>query len=109
MTGPALANITSAIVRQVKPCADRQVIPAPEASQILAIVQLRLNPDGSLAGMRILRHEGVTDANERYVSRVDDAVEAIFAGCTPIRGLPPELYDVPRGWRSITFRYRLTN
>lgn len=109
MTGPALANITSAILRQVQPCADRQVIPAPEASQIIAIVQLRLNPDGSFAGLRILRHEGTTDANQRYVARVDDAVEAIFAGCTPIRGLPPELYDVPRGWRSITFRYRLTN
>lgn len=109
MTGPAQANILSAIKRQVQPCADRQVIPAPEARQIYAMVQLTLNRDGSLASVRIVGHEGVTDENQRYVARVDDAVEAIFAGCTPIRGLPPELYDVPRGWRSLKFRYRMNS
>ena len=109
MTGDAQQNILSAIKRQVQPCADRQVIPAPEARQILAMVQLKLKPDGSLQSVQIVGHEGVNDSNQRYVARVDDAVEAIFAGCTPIRGLPPELYDVPRGWRSMKFRYRLTS
>lgn len=109
MTGEAQQNILSAIRRAVQPCADRQVIPAPEARQILAMVQLKLRPDGSLQSVQIVGHEGVNDSNERYVARVDDAVEAIFAGCTPIRGLPPELYDVPRGWRSMKFRYRLTS
>lgn len=109
MTGAAQANILTAIKRQVQPCADRQVIPAPEARQIYAMVQLTLNRDGSLASVRIVGHEGVTDDNRRYVARVDDAVEAIFAGCTPIRGLPPELYDVPRGWRSLKFRYRMNS
>lgn len=109
MTGAARSNIGSAIARQVQPCADRQVLPAAEASQIRAIVQLRLNRDGSLAGpVRVTGHEGVTDANRRYVDRVDDAVQAIFAGCSPLRNLPQELYDVPGGWKVFTLRYRLT-
>jgi outer membrane biosynthesis protein TonB len=110
MTGEARANIGSAIARQVKPCADRQVIPADEATSIRVTVQLRLKRDGSLAGpIRIAGHEGVTEANKRYVARVDDAVEAIFAQCSPLRGLPQELYDVPGGWSVFTLRYRLTN
>jgi hypothetical protein len=107
MTPMAMATIASEVRRQLQPCADRQVIPAPEASQIVAIVQLDLNRDGSLAKLRILGHKGVTESNQRYVPRVDEAVEAIFTGCTPIQGLPPELYDVPRGWRTMKFQYRL--
>lgn len=109
-TGQDQANFISAVIRQVQPCADRQRIPAPEAQSIKAIVQLRLRPDGSLDGpLRILRHEGVTDANERYVTRVDDAVQAIFRGCTPFRGLPPALYEVKNGWKTLNFRYQLSN
>jgi outer membrane biosynthesis protein TonB len=108
MTGKAAADIGSAIQRQVQPCADRQVNPGPGADQIRVKVNLRINRDGSLAGPpRIMGHTGVDEANERYVTRVDDAVRAIFAGCAPLRGLPAELYDVPRGWKSFTFNYKL--
>lgn len=107
MSGPAIAAMVATIRRRVQPCADRQIIPAPEASGILAVVRLTLNRDGSLASFRILRHEGITDANRAYVPRVNKAVEGIFTGCTPILGLPPEFYDVPGGWRAMTFRYRL--
>jgi len=109
MTAAAAQNINSLIKRAVQPCADRQVIPAAEARQIVAIIQLQLKRDGSLASVQIVGHEGVNDANQRYVARVDDAVEAIFAGCTPIRGLPTELYDIPQGWKSRKFRYRLNS
>lgn len=107
MTGAAMATITATVIKQIQPCADRQIVPAPEASEILTMVQLNLNRDGSLAGVRILSHQGLTGANQRWVPRVDDAIEAIFTGCTPILGLPLELYDVPGGWRSLQFRYRL--
>ncbi|MCW3846232.1 hypothetical protein OF829_03205 [Sphingomonas sp. LB-2] len=107
MTPAALMTIVSSVSSQLQPCADRQIVPAPEAGEIIAVVQLNLNRDGSLASFRILDHNGVTEANQRYVPQVDAAVEAIFTGCTPLRGLPPELYDVPRGWRSLKFRYRL--
>jgi outer membrane biosynthesis protein TonB len=108
MTGQAAADIGSAIQRQVQPCADRQVNPGPGADKIRVTVNLRLNRDGSLAAPpRITGHDGVDASNERYVTRVDDAVRAIFAGCSPLRALPDELYDVPRGWKSFTLRYRL--
>ena len=106
-TGPAIMAIFATIGNQIQPCADRQVIPAPEASGIAAVVRLHLNPDGSLASLQILDHQGVNASNQRYVSHVDKAVEAIFTGCTPFHGLPPELYDGPKGWRQITVRYRL--
>lgn len=108
MSAAAAANIGSAIVRQVQPCADRQVSPGPGTDRIRAVVRLQLNRDGSLAAPpRIVGHDGVDDDNQRYVARVDDAVRAIFAGCSPLRGLPLELYDVPNGWKSFTLRYRL--
>jgi len=108
MSAAAAADIGSAIQRQVQPCADRQVNPGPGADQIRVVVNLRINRDGSLAGPpRIVGHTGVDDTNQRYVTRVDDAVRAIFAGCSPLRGLPADLYDVPNGWKSFTLRYRL--
>lgn len=109
MTGAASQNINSAILRQVQPCADRQVIPAAEARKIFVRVELTFNRDGSLASLRIVGHDNVDDSNRRYVDRVDDAVEAIFRGCTPIRGLPAELYDVTNGWKSRKFRYQLSD
>jgi outer membrane biosynthesis protein TonB len=110
MSAKAMADIGSAIQRQVQPCANRQVNPGPGADQIRAVVNLRINKDGSLAGPpRIVDHTGVTDDNRRYVERVDDAVRAIFASCAPFRGLPAELYEVPNGWKSFTLRYRLTS
>jgi outer membrane biosynthesis protein TonB len=108
MSAAAAANIGSAIQRQVQPCADRQVSPGPGAERIRAVVNLRINRDGTLAAPpRITGHDGVDDDNQRYVTRVDDAVRAIFAGCSPLRGLPLELYEVPNGWKSFTLRYRL--
>jgi len=110
MSAQAQADIGSAIARQVQPCANRQVNPGPGADQIRAVVNLRINRDGSLAGApRIVDHTGVNDENRRYVERIDDAVRAIFAACAPFRGLPAELYDVPNGWKSFTLRYRLTS
>jgi len=108
MSREAATNIGSAIQRQVQPCADRQVAPGPGTDRIWAVVRLQLNRDGSLAAPpRIVGHKGVDEDNERYVGRVDDAVRAIFAGCSPLRGLPAELYDVQNGWKSFTMNYRL--
>lgn len=109
ISAQGVADISSAIQRQVQPCANRQVNPGPGADQIRVLVNLRINRDGSLAAPpRIISRTGVTEENERYVTRVDDAVRAIFAQCAPLRGLPPELYDVQGGWKNFNLRYRLT-
>jgi hypothetical protein len=108
MTGQAAANIAQAIQRQVQPCADRQINPGPGAERITTAISLSLNPDGSLAGRpRAGAQTGVDDENRRYAARVADLAVATFVGCAPLRGLPAELYAVPRGWRNFTMRYRL--
>jgi hypothetical protein len=92
----------------VQPCANRQVTPGPGAERIQVAINLRLNRDGSLAARpRIVGHTGIDDENERYQARVDDLAIATFVGCSPLTGLPPELYDVQNGWSNFTLRYKL--
>jgi hypothetical protein len=108
MGAQAAASIGSAIQRQIQPCANRQVNPGPGASRIRVTINLRLNRDGSLAARpRVVGHAGVDDENSRYVDRVDDLAIASFVGCSPLRGLPDELYDVQNGWSNFTLRYKL--
>ncbi len=108
MGAQAAADIGSAILRQVQPCANRQVTPGPGAERIRVAINLKLNRDGSLAARpRVVGHSGVDDDNSRYVARVDDLAIATFVGCSPLRGLPAELYDVQNGWSSFTLRYKL--
>lgn len=108
MSASAAADIASAIARQVQPCADRQVHPGPGAERIVTPVRLRLNRDGSLAARPTVgRQTGIDDENGRYADRVADLAVRSFIQCSPLRGLPQELYDVPNGWRNFTLRYRL--
>ena len=108
MSAKAAADIGSAIIRQVQPCADRQVVPGPGAERIRVAIRLSINRDGSLAGRpQVVGHDGVDDGNARYVDRVDDLAIATFVGCAPLKGFPPELYAVPRGWKLFTLRYKL--
>ncbi|HST37003.1 MAG TPA: cell envelope biogenesis protein TolA [Allosphingosinicella sp.] len=108
MNAQAAANIAQAITRQVQPCADRQVYPGPGAERIVTSLALSLNPDGSLRGRpRMTGQRGVDDENRRYAQRVADLAINAFVSCSPLRGLPRELYDVPRGWSNFTMNYRL--
>ncbi|HEY0627365.1 MAG TPA: cell envelope biogenesis protein TolA [Allosphingosinicella sp.] len=108
MSNQAAASIGAAIQRQIQPCADRQVNPGPGANRIRTRVNLRLNRDGSLAARpKVLGQTGVDDGNSRYAARVADLAIAAFVGCSPLRGLPEELYDVPRGWSNFTMNYKL--
>jgi len=108
MSTQAAANIAQAIARQVQPCADRQVYPGPGAERIVTSISLRLNRDGSLAGRpRVGTQRGLDDENRRYAERVADLAVRSFVECAPLRGLPQELYDVPRGWSNFTMNYRM--
>jgi outer membrane biosynthesis protein TonB len=108
MNARAQADIGSAILRQVQPCANRQVSPGPGAERIRVTMQLLLNRDGSLRSRpRVIARDGVDDENRRYQERVEDLAIATFAGCSPLRGLPAELYDVPNGWSDFKLRYKL--
>ncbi len=108
MTTQAAASIAQAIARQVQPCADRQVYPGPGAERIVTTLNLRLNRNGSLASPpRLVRQSGVDDENGRYAQRVADLAIRSFVECAPLRGLPDELYAVPRGWSNFTMNYRM--
>lgn len=108
MDAKAAADIASAIKRQVQPCAERQSVSGPGASRIIVTIRLQLNPNGSLAARPVISdHAGVDDENRIYVDAVDRAAIASFVACSPLRGLPAELYDVPRGWKSFILRFKL--
>jgi hypothetical protein len=92
----------------VQPCANRQVTPGPGAERIRVTINLKLNRDGTLKSRpTITGHAGVDDDNRRYVDRVDDLAIATFVGCSPLRGLPDDLYDVQNGWSNFSLRYKL--
>lgn len=109
MSAIQLSGIRSAIQRQIQPCADRQVKPGPGASAIQITLNLKLNPDGSLAGNpAVVRTSGVNDENSRYEKRVADLAIAAYRGCAPLRGLPNELYRTAKGgWSNINMNYKL--
>ena len=109
MSAVAMAGIVSAIKRQIQPCADRQVDPGPGANRIQVKINLKLNRDGSLAARpRVVSTSGVDDSNERYEKRVTDLAIAAFTGCAPLRDLPDELYQTPKGgWSNFNMNYKL--
>ncbi|HEX8444445.1 MAG TPA: cell envelope biogenesis protein TolA [Allosphingosinicella sp.] len=109
MSAIALSGIKSAIQRQIQPCANKNVDPGPGANQILVTLNVRLNPDGSLAGSpTVVETKGVNEDNRRYVNRVKDLAIAAYRGCAPLRGLPNELYRTAKGgWSNINMNYKL--
>jgi len=104
MTGAARSSINAAIRRALLPC-QRQTLPAPEAAEIQVEVGVTLNRDGSLAEATVRRVINNDPELERYERRMRDLALNVIRQCTPIRGLPGELYDVPRGWRQFPYTF----
>ena len=104
----ALASIQDAIRRQIQPCADRQVNPGPGANEIVTTLNLRLNPDGSLADdPKVVRQAGLDGENNRYARRVIDLGIAAFKACSPLK-LPSEYYQTANGgWGNINYNWQL--
>ena len=104
----AKASVATLFQRLVQPCADQQVNPGQGANRIRVTVNLRLRPNGSLAGSSVVRVSGVDDDNARFEERVKDLAIAVYRECAPFRGLPPELYKTAEGgWSNINLTYKL--
>jgi len=104
MTGEARASIRSLIARALMPC-QRQPLPTPEAEVIKVDFRVTLNRDGSLADAHFVRVINPDPSLARYEQRMRDLAVNVIRGCTPIRGLPAEFYDVPGGWRQFPFQF----
>jgi len=102
MTGEARASINAAIARALQPC-ERQPLPSPQAAAINVRVSVSLNRDGSLAAARVTRVDNSNPELAIYEERMRDLALAVVRSCTPIRGLPAQYYDVPRGWRQFNY------
>ena len=98
------ASVRQAIARALMRC-QRQPLPAPEAAAIRVNYRVTLNPDGSLASAQFLSVLNNDPSLERYERRMRDIALNVINACTPIRGLPPEFYDVPGGWRSFPYQF----
>ena len=110
VSASAMAGIVQAIRRQVQPCADRQVNPGPGASRIKVKLRLQLMLSGRLKRPpEVLATTGIDDENSRYEQRVRDLAVATFVGCSPLSGLPPDLYETTsgRGWSDFVMNYNL--
>jgi hypothetical protein len=111
MSAQALASIVSAIQRQIQPCAGRRSnLLGPGAERIRVTLNLRLRADGGLAATPTLvagRITGVDDENRRYVQQVGDLIVAATRECSPLRGLPADLYRTPSGgWSNINVNFK---
>ena len=104
MTGEARASINAAIRRALIPC-ERQPLPTPEAASIEVDVRVTLDRGGGLVDADVLRVRNDDGRLEIYERRMRDLALNVIRQCTPIRGLPAELYDVPRGWRQFTYTF----
>ncbi|MEG3155960.1 hypothetical protein [Sphingomonas sp. RB1R13] len=110
VSASAMAGIQQAIVRQVQPCANRQVNPGPGASRIKVKLHLLLDRQGRLTSPpQVIGTSGVDDDNTRYEERVKDLAVTIISGCSPITGLPQELYKTAngQGWGNFIMKYNL--
>jgi len=104
MTGAARSSMRSLIARALMPC-ENQPFPSPQARAIKVQVRVTLNRNGSLASAEVTSVRNGNPELERYERRMRDLALAVVRGCTPMRGLPDEYYDVAGGWRQFNYQF----
>jgi len=103
ITGDALNGLAAAIKRQVQPCYDLGALAGTPAMEIVTVLQMRFNRDGSISGTpQLVEQQGVTDANRSYARQMVDVSRRAVLRCAPLK-LPAELYA--GGWENITMGF----
>ena len=104
LSGIQMRSIVSVIAQQVRPCY-RIPTGGVDTTSVVSVLHLKFNEDGSVAGTpSVVDHEGVTGSNQGYVRQMDEAAIRAVIQCSPLKGLPPDLYE--GGWEDITFYFR---
>ncbi len=95
------ASLGQAIARQLKPHWSSPQ--GADAELLVTVLAFDLNPDGTLSGTpRVVRQEGITDANRPQASRHAELAVRSVQLAAPF-DLPPHLYN---GWKRVSaFRF----
>ena len=99
----SMSGLVGMIAAKVKPCYNPPAGGA-DAGSITTTLSIRMNKDGSVASVTAGSQTGVTASNGAYARQMADAARRAVLRCSPIAGLPPELYD--GGWDDFDFRFR---
>lgn len=94
-----LASIAGLIKRQVQPCYELGSLGGTSAMDIVTILRLQFRPDGSVSAATVSDQEGVNAENRGYARQMAELSRRAVLRCSPLKGLPPELYQ--GGWDDI--------
>ncbi|WP_454886118.1 cell envelope biogenesis protein TolA [Sphingomonas oryzagri] len=103
ISAQSMSGLIGLIASKVKPCYNPPAGGA-DSGQIVTILSIRMNKDGSVASVTPGAQSGVNGSNSAYARQMADAAVRAVKRCSPITGLPPELYD--GGWSDFDFRFR---
>jgi hypothetical protein len=103
ISGAAMNGLAAAIKRQVQPCYELGGLGGTPAMQIVTVLRLRYNPNGSVAGSpQLVEQTGINGGNSAYARQIAEVARRAVLRCAPVR-LPAELYA--GGWDDLNFRF----
>lgn len=92
----AMAGLGAAIKRQVQPCYELGSLGGTSAMQIVTVLRLRFNPDGTINGTpQVVEQTGLNGDNRAYARQMAELSRRAVLRCAPLK-LPAELYK--GGW-----------
>ena len=99
----AMAGLGAAIKRQVQPCYELGSLGGTSAMQIVTVLRLRFNPDGTVSGNpQVVEQTGVNDDNRSYARQMAELSRRAVLRCAPLK-LPAELYK--GGWDDLEMNF----
>ena len=103
--GPAIeASLAREVLRQLKP--HWKAPTGADAEKLRTLLSIRLNPDGTVAAVRVIETTGVTDSNRGQVRLHQEAAVKAVRLAAPFV-LPAELYDAWKVLEPVGFDKRL--
>ncbi len=103
--GPAVAaSLAREVLRQLKP--HWKAPTGADAEQLRTLLSIHLNPDGTVAAVKVIDTTGVTDSNRGQVRLHQEAAVKAVRLAAPFV-LPTELYDAWKVLEPVTFDKRL--